>query len=189
MLPLGILNASMKNVRRKRNSSTDTAKIFAHSHRKETGPAPRLTLRSAPTRCSAVIARAGVGVGEDPAGSLMLIRRRNDSWFSYAAVDQPQRDETRDVAVYLTRRPSPSGINGREETDARMRRYPNSVRCPKIVVDLCSLQRPGEIDVANLRLRVELVYLPSPLAMAVAGLFYAPERQMCLGAYRRRVHI
>ncbi len=98
MLPLGILKASTKKVRRKKNSTTDTNRIFAHSHRKDSGPAPRLTLRRAPTRCSAVIARAGVNDGEDPAGSLILMRRRNDSWFSSGEAERPRRCETRDVA-------------------------------------------------------------------------------------------
>src|SRR5438270_11620222 len=79
MLPLGILNASTKKVRRKKKSSTETANIFAHSQRKDSGPAPRFTLRSAPTRCSSVIARAGVGDEDDAAGSVML-RRRNDDY-------------------------------------------------------------------------------------------------------------
>src|SRR4051812_17171865 len=58
-----------------------------------------------------------------------------------------------------------------------------------ICVDLCPLERPGEIEIAHLGLRIELVDLPATLAVSVAGLLYSAERQMGLGADRWRVDV
>ena len=45
------------------------------------------------------------------------------------------------------------------------------------------------VHVADLGLRIELVHLPAALAVAVAGLLHAAERQVRLGADRRRVDV
>src|SRR5262245_60132499 len=92
MLPLGILNASTKNVRMKPNNTTDTIRIFAHSPRKLSPLRPLLSSRSASSRCSGVIARdpdtsvedsltgADAGGGEGSLGNIasLLIRRPAD---------------------------------------------------------------------------------------------------------------
>src|SRR2546427_917823 len=54
-------------------------------------------------------------------------------------------------------------------------------------VDLRALQLSGEIDVDDLRLRVEVVHLPPPFAVPVAGLLHTAEREMGLGADGGRV--
>ena len=56
-------------------------------------------------------------------------------------------------------------------------------------VDLRPLQRARVVHVAHLGLGVELVHLPAALAVAVAGLLHAAERQMGLGADGRRVDV
>jgi len=75
MLPLGILKASTKKVRIRKKSRTETMKIFAHSQRNASGPAPRFTSRSASRRCSAVI-RDPTGV-TDGTDSCVLMRLRD----------------------------------------------------------------------------------------------------------------
>src|SRR3954468_2294811 len=78
MLPLGILNASTKNVRMTANRTTDTAKIFVHSQMKSQPDRRRLSSRRASIRCSGVIERgelslvccSGSGIGI-PIGSLI----------------------------------------------------------------------------------------------------------------------
>src|SRR5699024_10364628 len=55
-----------------------------------------------------------------------------------------------------------------------------SVRRAEVVVDLRALQHAGVIDVAYLGLRVELVDLPTALAVAIARLLHATERQVGL---------
>src|SRR2546429_7603006 len=44
-------------------------------------------------------------------------------------------------------------------------------------VDLGALQPPGEVDVHDLRLRIEIVHLPAALPVPVARLLHAAERQ------------
>src|SRR5690348_16378508 len=56
-------------------------------------------------------------------------------------------------------------------------------------VDLRALQPPGEVDVDDLRLRVEIVHFPAALAMPVASLLHAAEREVRLGADGRRVDV
>src|SRR2546426_10563122 len=56
-------------------------------------------------------------------------------------------------------------------------------------VDLGSLQLSGEVHVDHFGLRVKIVDLPSALAMPIAGLFHAAERQVGLGADGRSVHV
>src|SRR5438034_4453241 len=83
MLPLGILNASTKNVRMTRKSSTDTCRIFVHSQRNPNLDRPRFSSRNASTRCCGVIAREGGKIpsaaapdSEVVADSLTLMRPR-----------------------------------------------------------------------------------------------------------------
>src|ERR1700709_341782 len=57
MLPLGILNASTRNVRITPKSTTDTTRILHHSHRNPRLDRLRFSSRNAPLRCSAVISR------------------------------------------------------------------------------------------------------------------------------------
>src|SRR5213083_1648123 len=66
---------------------------------------------------------------------------------------------------------------------------PRSVWGAEIVVYLCALQGIGEIDVSHLGLRVELIDLPSTLAMSIPCLFYATEGEMCLRTDRGRVDV
>src|SRR5437764_6161440 len=69
MLPLGILNASTKNVRITPNSTTDTRRIFAHSETKSRPERPRLSSRSASMRCWGVIERAAASLTPSPIGT------------------------------------------------------------------------------------------------------------------------
>src|SRR5256886_111587 len=56
-------------------------------------------------------------------------------------------------------------------------------------VDLRPLQLPGEVHVDHLGLRVKVVDLPPALAVPVAGLLHAAERQVRLGADRGSVDV
>src|SRR6476469_1156399 len=58
-----------------------------------------------------------------------------------------------------------------------------------LVVDLRALEAPGEVDVDRLPLGVRIEGGMAGLAMAVAGLLPAAEREVRLGAGRPRVDV
>ena len=71
MLPLGILNASTRNVRITRKTTTAIWMIFVHSQKKPRDARRLFTCCSAALRCSGVISGEG-GTGSR-SGSEMLI--------------------------------------------------------------------------------------------------------------------
>src|SRR4051812_44217708 len=96
MLPLGILNASTKNVRMNPNSTIETNKILIHSPRKVRPLRPLLSSRNASMRCSGVIERAA-----PPSGDRSFTGSAEDSLI--------------DIGGLLVRRLPPSADNRMDE--------------------------------------------------------------------------
>src|SRR5829696_10049072 len=159
MLPLGILNASTRKVLIPKNSTTEIVKIFAQSQRNPRLARPRLTC------CNASIRRSGV------------IERCNDD--DCIGSGDPSM-------ATCTINPSPRGA---ASTSRSTRTAALSIGRAQVVVDLRPLQRAREVAVADLRLRVELVDFPAPLAVPVSGLLYPAERKMGLRADRGGVDV
>src|SRR6185437_3386611 len=62
-------------------------------------------------------------------------------------------------------------------------------RASRFRVDLCALELPGVVDVADLDLRVEIVDRPPALTVPVPRLLHATEREVRLGADGGGVHV